>query len=111
MHRHHAAILGLAVALTLTPFLASAAAATSATSHAREAESQFQRALRMEKLDSFEGRRQAMQALERAVVLEPDSARYQLELARLYFSMGFLGQARHHFERAAELDGSLAEAH
>jgi len=110
-HRHHAVILGLAV--TLISILASAAVAddTSATPHAREAYSQFQRAVRMEKLDSFEGRREAMLALERAVVLEPDSARYQIELARLYLRMGFLGQARHHFERAAAIDGSLAEAH
>jgi GWxTD domain-containing protein len=108
-HRHHAAILGLAIALV--SFLASAAAASKATQHAREAATLYQRGLRMEKLDSFEGRREASRALERAVLLEPDSARYQLELAHLYLRMGFLGQARHHFERASQIDGSLAEAH
>src|SRR5262245_61930225 len=107
-HRHDPAILGLAVALI--SFLASAAAASNA-GHTREAAVLYQRALRWEKRDDFEGRREATQALERAVLLEPDSARYQLELAQLYLRMGFLGQARHHFERAAELDGSLAEAH
>src|SRR5262249_54120006 len=49
--------------------------------------------------------------LEQATLYAPDTVAYQMELARLYYRMGFLGMARHRFERAAQLDPRLAEAH
>lgn len=61
--------------------------------------------------DRVEARREAAQRLERATQLAPDSVRYQITLGRLYLKMGYLGLARHRFERAAELSPKLAEAH
>lgn len=82
-----------------------------ATQSGNEAEVLFQRALLEEKRDTYDSRRQAARNLERATLLAPDSASYHLELARLYYRMGFLGLARKRYERVGRLDPSLAEAH
>jgi GWxTD domain-containing protein len=79
-------------------------------SRSEEAGKLYRRAL-SERRDSFESRRLAMKQLERATLLAPDSVSYHLELARLYFSMGFLGQARRRYERVGQLRPDLAEGH
>jgi GWxTD domain-containing protein len=61
--------------------------------------------------DGIEARQDAAKRLERATKLAPDSVRYQITLGRLYLKMGYLGLARHNFERAAQLNPKLAEAH
>lgn len=61
--------------------------------------------------DNVEARRRAVRALEKASLMAPDSVAYHLELARLYYRMGFLGQARHRYERVTRLRPDLAEAH
>ncbi|TMQ69310.1 MAG: GWxTD domain-containing protein [Candidatus Eisenbacteria bacterium] len=77
----------------------------------RHAESLYHRALQTEKRESIDSRRLAAQLLEQATLEAPDSVAYQMELARLYSRMGFLGLARHRYERAIGLDPRLAEAH
>ncbi len=77
----------------------------------RRAEVLYRRALEVERVESLDSRRQAVQLLEQATLYAPDTVSYQMELARLYNRMGFLGLARHRFERAAQLDPRLAEAH
>jgi GWxTD domain-containing protein len=99
---------GASLCLFLVLVSAPAAAHASAP---REAEALYRRALQAEARDGVESRRTAMLALERATLLAPDSVRYQLELARLYLRMGFLGMARHRFETATRIDSNLAEAH
>ena len=76
-----------------------------------QAEVLYRRALVEVKRDTFDSRRVAMQLLERATRVAPDSVAYQIELARLYYRMGFLGLARHRYERAEALDPRMAEAH
>lgn len=78
---------------------------------AESADTLYQKALRDIRRDSFDLRRRAAKYLERATLLAPDSVGFHLELARLYFSMGFLGQARHRYERVTALMPNLAEAH
>jgi GWxTD domain-containing protein len=61
--------------------------------------------------DGIEARQDAAKRLERATQLAPDSVKYQIMLGRLYLKMGYLGLARRNFERAAELNPKLPEAH
>jgi GWxTD domain-containing protein len=103
---------GLGAATILLLLLAPAVhPAVARAAHAREAESLYDRARVEEKRGTLESRREALGMLERATVLAPDSVTYQLELARLYYSMGFLGQARKRYERVAKLDPDRAEGH
>jgi GWxTD domain-containing protein len=76
---------------------------------AGEAEALYQRAL-AQNSGSVEGRRQAMQCLERATLLAPDRADLQLTLGRLYYRMGFLKQARLRFQRVEVLQPRNADA-
>jgi len=76
-----------------------------------DADSLYRNAMLDIRKDTVESRRRAMETLERASLLAPDSIGYHLELARLYFRMGFLGQARKCFERISRLRPDLAEAH
>lgn len=77
----------------------------------RRAAALYRRALKAETSGGFDGRRKAMECLEQATLCAPDTVAYQMALARLYLEMGFLGLARHRFERAAELNPYSAEAH
>jgi len=77
----------------------------------RRAAALYRRAVQAETSGGFDGRRKAMEYLEQATLSAPDTLRYQMELARLYLEMGFLGLARHRYERATEIDPYLAEAH
>jgi GWxTD domain-containing protein len=88
-----------------------AAPSPAAADQPRQAAALYRRALQFEKRQGIDARRQAMELLEKATLCAPDTLLYQMELARLYNQMGFLGLARHRFERCSELDPRLAEAH
>jgi len=77
----------------------------------RRAAALYRRAIQAETSGGIDSRRKAMEYLEQATLCAPDTVAYQMELARLYLGMGFLGLARHRYERAAELNPYLAEAH
>lgn len=77
----------------------------------RRAATYYRRALQAVTAEGFDGRRKAMQYLEQAVLCAPDTVTYHLALARVYMEMGFLGMARHSFERVSELSPYLAEPH
>jgi GWxTD domain-containing protein len=106
---HRPGIGSLALASLLLAWLAGSTVAEAAPS--QEAVDLYRRALLDEKRDTFDSRRQAAKYLERATLLAPDSVAYHLELARLYYRMGFLGLARKRYERAGRLDPGRAEAH
>jgi GWxTD domain-containing protein len=93
-----------AVALALLPVAAQAG-------RSGDPDSLYRVALVNIRKDNVDARRRAVRALERASLLAPDSVAYHLELARLYYRMGFLGQARHRYERITQLQPDLAEAH
>ena len=79
-------------------------------SRLEEAESLYRRALERNAENTIESRRQAMQYLERATMLAPEHAEYELALARIYYRMGFLKQARGRFQRVERLDPADADA-
>ncbi|MBI1797222.1 MAG: GWxTD domain-containing protein [Candidatus Eisenbacteria bacterium] len=105
---------GRARALTafLVPLLA-AAALRPPWAHAdaaSDAAALYTRGLAYDARGSIEARRMAMQCLERATLLQPDQAEYQLALGRVYYRMGFLRQARGRFQRVERLDPQSTEA-
>lgn len=86
-----------------------AGAADPAVRHA-EGEALATRARQQLSLGTVEGRRAAVQALERATTLEPGNAEWQLQLARTYYRSGWLHAARKRFERVAALQPDDAAA-
>ena len=98
--------------LVLALLFPAAAAAAPPRDAARrtEAEALYLRALsRLQKRD-FDSRRMALADLERATVLAPTEAEYQITLARLYLSCGYLKAATRRFERVTALHPEDAEA-
>lgn len=75
-----------------------------------EAEALHRRAVALGERRTIEGRRAAISALERATLLDPGNAEYELTLARLYYESGFLKSARSRFEGAVALAPEDAEA-
>lgn len=98
-------MLTLSLLATLRP--APAAAADGA---AARAAALFERAQRRMASGLFDERRIAIDEMERAVLLDPARADYELALARACISAGFLKQARRHFERVTDLAPRDAEA-
>jgi Tfp pilus assembly protein PilF len=68
-----------------------------------EADSLHEKAIVLLAKDRVEDRRVAMWHLERATLLDPNDLGHQLALAKVYYRMGFLKQARQRFERASAL--------
>lgn len=99
---HHMARLAAALLL--------AAASHAHADPTAEAETLFRRAEAYQTRGSIETRRLAMTCLERATVLAPARADYQLALGRLYYRMGFLKQAKNRFLKAERLDPENADA-
>src|SRR5262245_29112768 len=97
--------IGCAVLLGLAPV------AVASLPPIEEAAQLHARAVEAIRQDSFESRRVAMEALERATLLAPDSIAYQLELARLYYRMGFLGRSRERYRRVEEARPDLADGY
>lgn len=91
----------LAAALPGAAFPASAA--TVLPSRDEQATGLRDRAERWLLLRTIDGRRMAIQALERAVTLAPDRIDIQLVLARAYYQAGFIKQSRRRYERALAL--------
>ncbi len=77
---------------------------------AAQAESLYRRALAYDARNTLESRRQARECLEEATRLSPDRVPYELTLARLYYRMGFLKQARLRFKKVEKLDPQSADA-
>jgi tetratricopeptide (TPR) repeat protein len=75
------------------------------------AETLYQRSLALLARGTIEARRQALRDLEQATLLAPDSAAYQLALARAYQSAGFLKSARDRFERVTRIRPGDAAGH
>jgi GWxTD domain-containing protein len=76
-----------------------------------EAAALYQRSLGLLARGTLESRRQALRDLERATLLDPDSAAYQLTLARAYQSAGFLKGARDRYQRVASLRPADVSGH
>ena len=91
------AVAALAVALLAASATPGWAAAASA-SRVQEADSLHAAAVRLLARDEIDPRRSAIALLERATLLDPDVAEYQLTLARAYYRSGFVKLARERFE-------------
>lgn len=63
----------------------------------------YQRSLEWLSRNTVETRRQAVNALEEATLLDPGNGAYELALARAYYSSGYLKSARQRFERATRI--------
>ena len=98
-----------AIALVIALAWASPSAAAVARDGPAQAEALYQNALRMLQRKSIEGRRVAIDDLERATLLAPRDAGYQLALARAYYQVGFLASARKRFERVLAISPNEAE--
>src|SRR5262249_31040730 len=85
--------------LAAPAFAPRSAAAESQASRSRRAERLVARATAEIAQLTIDGRRLAIRDLEEATQLDPQRAEYQITLARTYMSCGFLGLARHRFER------------
>ena len=68
-----------------------------------QAESLYRHAQVLLARNTIDTRRLAIGELERATLLEPVNALYELELARAYFRAGFLKSARLRFERVTRM--------
>ena len=99
----------LACWASLVPLRATAAA-TNPEQSRLEARAAYARALARLERRSVEMRRMAITDLERATLLQPDNAEYQLTLARTYFVAGFVKQAMRRFERVAAIAPDDPEA-
>ena len=93
-------------------WIASATADPVVPARAREqAGALYQSSLGWLARNTVETRRQALRALERATLLEPGNATYELALARAYYSCGYLKSARERFERVAQIQPGNAAGH
>jgi GWxTD domain-containing protein len=101
------AVRHVLILLAALAWSAPAAARIDATA---EAESLFHRAQGYQRRHSPDARRQAMFCLERATLLRPGNAEYELALARCYYQMGFLKQAKGRFQRVERLEPDNADA-
>jgi GWxTD domain-containing protein len=108
--RHHRRLRVRVCALALGALAAAAGLRSARAEHVDDAEELFRRAEAYETRGSMEYRRLAMECLERATMLAPQRAEYQLALGRLYYRMGFLKQARQRFKKVEKLDPQSADA-
>lgn len=99
-----------ALALLLAADPRPAAAATTQATREQEAARLVARAGEQLHRGTVEGRRAAIQDLERAVLLAPKRPDYELLLARSYLAAGFNRSAREHFTRVAALAPEDPEA-
>ena len=93
--------LGGAAALLLA--LLPPAGPARAAGRAARAESLFRQAELEIARNTIDDRRMAIRDLEQATLLDPASALYELELARAYYTAGFLSNARRRYERVTRL--------
>lgn len=91
--------------------IAAVAAAAGSPPASEEARALYQRAWQRLEQRSVEMRRMAISDLERATLLEPGNAEYQLTLARTYLVAGYVKLARRRFETASAVAPEDAEAH
>ncbi|HET7226782.1 MAG TPA: GWxTD domain-containing protein [Candidatus Eisenbacteria bacterium] len=77
---------------------------------ASRAQALYQRAERELARHDYDMRRMALRDLEQATLLAPGTPAYELELARAYYTCGFLSSARARFERVAAIDPSDADS-
>lgn len=105
------ALLAGLLALGLVCAFARPALAVSSVEHNRlEARALYARAVVRLERRTVEMRRMAITDLERAALLDPQNAEYQLTLARTYFVAGFVKLAMRRFETVASLAPSDPEA-
>jgi GWxTD domain-containing protein len=94
-------ISSLILLLLLLAGIAGAASALASSERAREqAGVLYQRSLVWLSENTVGARRQAVNALEEATLLDPGNGTYEITLARAYYSSGYLKSARQRFERA-----------
>jgi len=108
--RHACFRPGRAAALAMALLAAQVGPGPARADRAGDAEALHRRAAELDARGSIEARRDAMRCLEQATALAPDRLDYQLELARLYYRMGFLKQSRRRFERVEKADRGNADA-
>jgi GWxTD domain-containing protein len=105
-------VSSLTLLLLLVTGVAGAASGPASSSRAREqAGALYQRSLVWLRLDTVETRRQAMRALEEATLLDPGNGTYELALARVYYSSGYLKNARQRFERVTRIQPGDVAGH
>lgn len=104
--RRSAALLFIALMLSAAARLPAAAAAT----RDRQAEALARAALELLSHDTFDERRFAIQKLEDATLMAPGHADWELALARAYMRAGYLGLARHRFDKVRQFAPQDAEA-
>ena len=75
-----------------------------------EASAAYARAWARLERRSVEMRRMAITDLERATLLQPENAEYQLTLARTYYVAGFVKQAMRRFEKVVAIAPDDPEA-
>lgn len=98
--------------LLLSAGIAGAASEPVSSIRAREQAAElYQRSLQWLLEDTIETRRQAVNALEEATLLDPGNGTYELALARLCYSSGYLKRARQHFERVTRIQPGDAAGH
>lgn len=100
---------GIAAA-SVAALLVLGAAAPARAERSERGEALYRRALTELDRGGIDHRRQAIQALEQATLLDPDNPRYALTLARAYYEAGFLSNARKRFEHVTELAPGDPEA-
>lgn len=103
-------VFRFALILCVSTCLAPVTAGASAARHA-EAEGYYQRGVRLLEKNTIDTRRMAMRSLEQATLLEPTNATYQLTLARTYYRIGFLKDARRRFELVVKMNPGDADGH
>jgi GWxTD domain-containing protein len=87
-----------------------AGGAGNAASRSVRAESLYRRALAHLTRNTLDARRLAIDELERATLLAPGTAEYELTLARTYYQAGFMRHARERFVRVTRLAPSDADS-
>ncbi|HKQ57650.1 MAG TPA: GWxTD domain-containing protein, partial [Candidatus Eisenbacteria bacterium] len=99
-------------AIVLLGLLSAGLVATPAAraDRAAEAESLYQRSIALEARGTIEGRRDAMACLERATSVAPDRSDLQIALGRLYYTMGFLKQAKRRYQKVERQNANDPDA-
>ena len=92
----------VAIVLASAP-VAARAEVESASPRSHQGEALYQKASKLLERGTFDTRRVAIRDLEQATLLDPENSDYQLTLARAYYQVGFLKNARRRFEQVVRI--------
>lgn len=103
MTRSRSRIVALAVAVAATCLLGAVTPRPATGDRIADAKACYDRGIQHLARGTFDSRRLAIQEFEQATLLDPRNAEYQLTLARTYYRVGFLKNARQRFEKVVRL--------